>query len=230
MTTCGAGGTPFASMLHVMVNDARSDVEAGTRQLADIVRRYSRQSFLTICIREAVRQLYRTYVTLAGEVTLLGGPGAGAAAGLERITRRHLVNRIHQTGGDFALIDRMCRSLASMADQGTGVAETERVLRRWANREVHLFRILVPLANFAEELSSDVTMALSRSGTSGALLDACLRNAHRSMAPAFRELSLTARSLQRFAQECEVMMPRMASAVASRSATDGERRWQWHRQ
>jgi hypothetical protein len=189
-------------------------VDNGVRHLKDIVRRHARQRWLLAAIREAVEELHRSYVTLAGEVTLLGGAGSSVPLGLERISRSQLVQRIHRTGGDFRLIARWCRELESTADPG--LEEAQLVLRRWANRDVHLFRILVPLASFAEELREDVAHAMGASGPSGALLDACLRNAHRAMVPVFRELSMTAGALRQFSREFDSLVPKQVPVVVAR--------------
>lgn len=214
-----AGGTPFALLLRLMVRDARGDVELGVKQLRAIIRRHPTQRWLRVYVREAVRQLYRSYVALAGEVTFLGGPGAGSPTGLECISRRELIHRVHQTGGNFSLIDTLCRSLRAMGAGAAGAHEALAVLSRWGNREVHLFRMLVPLANYAEELRADVASA-HQAEPSEALVDACLRNAHHAMAPVFRELSAAASTLQRFAREADAAPPRVSQPVeAARART-----------
>lgn len=199
--------TPFVLLLEVMARDARNDVDQGVNHLKALIKRDAGHRWLLVYVREAVRQLHRSYVALAGEVTLLGGPAASGATGLERISRRELVHRVHRTGGDFSLIARQCDALGAIPGRGAAVDETHAVLRRWANRDVHLFRILVPLVNYAEELKADVANALSQPEARGALLDACLRNTHRAMAPVFRELSLSARGLQDFGLELDAVVP-----------------------
>jgi hypothetical protein len=204
------GGTSFALMLECSAREARADVEAGVAHFRGILAAAANHRWLVSYVREAVRQLYKSYVTLAGEVTLLGGTGAGSDAGLERLGRSQLFHRVHQSGGDFALIGRLCGSLAARPERASVVREAEHALRRWANRDVHLFRLLVPLLYVAEELRADVWEIREAVADPARRLDACLRNAHRSMRPVFRELSLAAHLLHRFAGELDAALPSTA--------------------
>ena len=217
MATFGAvDGTPFASLLKTMAADARRDVERSLELLGEQVGRGAPR-WLLRHIHEAIGPLERNYAALAEEVALVGSPTLGSG----RLSRRRLLERIHRRSAtDFSLIARLHEALASECRSGLAVEATEAVLRGWADRDLHLFRIAVPLVYFADELRSDLSEAEAGPERATGLADACLQNAQRALNPAFRELSTAATALRHAARDLE---PRSRPSAPSISAPGASR-------
>ena len=116
------------------------------------------------------------------------------------------MQRVHRSGGDFALIGRICQALLPH-EEDPRVSEVKEVLLSWTNREAHLFSVLVPLANYADELRREVTQLRcgsadgSGDATTPASLAARLKEAERDMAPARRHLGQATLLLHQLAEE-----------------------------
>ncbi len=202
MTTGEFATASFASMLEATSREAGSEVGDGVRRLRRIVKGHiERPAQLPLYIYVAVRQLYRTYLTLSWEVGHLGSLDASLSIALSRLGRAQLVQRVHRTGGDFALIGRICQALHPHIDEDPRVAEAEEVLLSWTDREAHLFCMLVPLANYADELRKELTQLSRAQVTVAAGLAARLKQAERAMTPVLRELAQTTQVLHQLAEE-----------------------------
>lgn len=192
-------GTPFASLLKAMAADARRDVQRSLERLGEQVDRRAPR-WLLRHVHDAIGPLERNYAALAEEVALVRSPTLGPP----RLSRRRLLERVHRRSAtDFALIARLQQSLASEQRSGLAVEAAEAVLCGWADRDLHLFRIAVPLVSFAEELRADLAEAEASPFPEAGLLDACLQNAQRALDPVFRELSTAATALREAAPDFE---------------------------
>lgn len=130
------------------------------------------------------------------------------------------MQRVHRTGGDFALIGRICQALHPHIEEDPRVAEAEEVLLSWTDREAHLFCMLVPLANYADELRKELLL-LSRSPvTLAAGLATGLKRAERAMAPVLRELAQTTQVLHQLAEE---LKPLTTSTLPAHSPSSSSR-------
>jgi hypothetical protein len=225
MATGGLVATSFASMLEAMSREAGLEVEGNVRRLRRVVgggasrgaRHGALPQQLPLYLYVAVRQLYRTYLTVTWEVSQLAELDGTAPGALERLSRTHLVHRIHRGGGDFALIGRVCLALAPHAESSAEVADAERVLRSWTDREAHLFRMLVPLANYLEALSQELAQL-----THPEAIVARVKEAQRELAPARRQLATTSRLLHALAEELKPLAGSSPSVVSSPSTDHRE--------
>ena len=224
MSTGGWGKAPFASMLEAMAQQASIDVIEGVGRLRRVLLdRSAGRGQLPLYAYVAVRQLYRTYLALAWEVNNIAELEVVGPTALERLSRSHLVLRIHRTAGDFTLIERVCRALHPHAEVNPLVAEAQEVLGSWAQRDQHLFRVLVPLANFTEELRLELGRLLDSGGPDARRkLEACLGEAQKAMAPVLRQVSLTAQVLHRLAEELKPLTTDPSGSTSSSSATTKE--------
>lgn len=203
MTTSGFGAASYTPMLDAMTGEAADEVARGVARLRRaVVARVERPAQLPLYIYVTVRQLYRTYLTLAWEVSHLGELDLDHPSVLDRLSRNQLVQRVHRTSGDFALIARVCAALHPYAGSDARVADVEAVLRSWGDREAHLFRVLVPLANYAEKLKTEVTELLGVMGP-GPLGPARgrIQEAQRALQPVAAHLSRATKLLHEFAEE-----------------------------
>jgi hypothetical protein len=220
MANGGWGKTPFASMLEAMSQQASMDVIEGVGRLRRVLLdRSAGRGQLPLYAYVAVRQLYRTYLALAWEVNNIADLEVVGPAALERLARSQLVLRIHRTAGDFALIERVCRALRPHAEVNPLIAEAEEVLESWAQRDHHLFRVLVPLANFTEELRLELGRLLDGGPDAREELDACLGEAQKAMAPVLRQVSLTAQVLHRLAEELKPLSTDPSGSTSSSANT-----------
>lgn len=199
--------TSLASMLEATSREAELRVAAGVRRLRRIIKgRIDRPAQLPLYLYVAIRQLYSTYLALTHEVTQLGTFDSSISTALARLARAQMVQRVHRSGGDFALIGRICQALHPH-EEDPRVSEVKEVLLSWTNREAHLFSVLVPLANYADELRREVTQLRSGGAdgsgdpTTPASLAARLKEAGRDMAPARRHLGQATLLLHQLAEE-----------------------------
>ena len=199
----GVAATSFASMLEAMSREAGAQVTEGIRRLRRVLNgRVERPTQLPLYVYVAVRQLYRTYLTLTWEVSHLGSLDVTTTAALDRLSRNHLVQRIHRTGGDFALITRVCKALRPHVELDARIAEAEEVLLSWTDREAHLFCMLVPLANYTDEVRKEVGQLLNaRARVPTGAADSRVKEAQRAMAPVLRHLGRTTQLLHEFGEE-----------------------------
>lgn len=220
MATGGLVAASFASMLEAMSRAAGLEVEGDVRRLRRVVgvdvsggaRHGAPPSQLPLYLYVAVRQLYRTYLTVTWEVSQLSELDGTAPGALERLSRTHLVHRIHRGGGDFALIGRVCQALAPHAESSAEIADAERVLHAWTNREAHLFRMLVPLANYLEALSQELAQL-----THPEAIAIRVKEAQRELAPARRQLATTSQLLRALAEELKPLAGSSPGVVSSPS-------------
>jgi hypothetical protein len=209
-------GTPFALLLKVMATEARRDVQRSLERLEAQVGKGGAPRWLLRHVHEAIGPLERNYAALAEEVALVRSPTLGPG----RLSRRRLLERIHRRSAtDFSLIARLHESLASECRSGLAVEATEAVLGGWADRDLHLFRIAIPLVYFAEELRADLSEAGEDPCSAAGLLDACLQNAQRALDPVFREISTTATALREAARDFEPRARPSAPSIPAPTAS-----------
>ncbi|MBS1153819.1 MAG: hypothetical protein H6Q89_5517 [Myxococcaceae bacterium] len=192
-----ASAVPLAPILLLMSVDAYRDVTEGIRELSAGLRLATRRRrWLTLCLRVAVEQLHRTYLTLVWEATRVCTlTPAGLEEAIETLRRRSLVPRVHQRRGDFARIERAFQLLQAQKSDRAAVAP-----RGWANREVHLFGLLVPLAGYTEELAREL-QGLLASPSDPQVIEARLGQARRQIEPVLRYFCLTTQALKHFLNE-----------------------------
>ena len=190
------------SMLDKTVNHAATVVSHGVARLRIAVASCSgRQPTVPRVVQAATRELYRTYVALMVEASRIGRFGPDELGSLTALQRSRLVTRVHQTVGNFPLIESLIEPLHARAVSDDAVDAVEEVLRSWADREVHLFGILVPLAAEADALCSEVRAIVTLPSQMAKAIDSRCQLARRAVAPAYRQLARITRLLQEFAEE-----------------------------
>jgi hypothetical protein len=197
-----ASAVPLAPMLLMTSIDAHRDVTEGIREFNDAFRLATgRKVWLSMALRVAVQQLHRTYLTLVWEAqrvcTLTPAKLGGA---IEALQRRNLVPRVHKGRGDFGVVDRACNLLQAHGESDDQLAAVAAIPRRWTNRELHFFGMLVPLAGYTEELAREL-QSLQSSSNDAQTVAARLEAARREMEPVLRLFCLTAQALKRFMDE-----------------------------
>ncbi len=187
-----ASAVPFVPILLTMSIDAHRDVTEGIREFTHAFETTTRRKrWLSLCLRVAIQQVHRTYLTLIWEAQRVCTlKPSEVTVAIEALHRRNLIARVHKARGDFALVDRACNLLQT---EGSVAADPQ----RWTNREVHLFALLVPLASYTEELARELE-GLVASAKGSHSLESRLEHARREMEPVLRHFILTAQALQRF--------------------------------